>query len=519
MKKRFLSLAIALAVLCQTALCLAAFGPFSTINNGGATTLKGLGTNPDPLLPNEKWRQGAVVTPVSNLAANTEVFVTSVRDWFRWDPSSTATSDDIAVVSLTANGGSAGRFLREFRADPYWRAQAAWFVDTAGNDENDGSSLAPVKTDVEISRRWGLGVRARLDVDVTITYAQTPVGQTNYIVELLPGIQLTLVGTPTVTKAGTVISAVQAQVRTAGAEAAWAITGTGLGATEVGKLAFISSSGTPANVGAYAMILKDETGGKVRVSPFGTYTPTTGAFVQVTPQVNDVIEIRTPSSLLVGGIDAYAVCADNGIGSGGARVLFDSLTVDGGSTLNGAITSTRAAVLYARSILQNLTLVDVGNTRGHNLRGGGIAGLGVVIRGGTTTLSQVGCLASLTVRAGTATVITDTYFQNSSLSINVGSSASTSGAAFFDRVTSNSSLVVAAGASCVHAGATPDWGTGNAGHGIVVQSASSYAYGTKPTINSGLGAGREAQVGGTDKLYSAIPYVETTNNAALVLTQ
>jgi hypothetical protein len=41
-------------------------------------------------------------------------------------------------------------------------------------------------------------------------------------------------------------------------------------------------------------------------------------------------------------------------------------------------------------------------------------------------------------------------------------------------------------------------------------------YVTKPVINGGLGAGRESIVGGTDKQWGAIPYVEATNEAALV---
>jgi hypothetical protein len=90
--------------------------------------------------------------------------------------------------------------------------------------------------------------------------------------------------------------------------------------------------------------------------------------------------------------------------------------------------------------------------------------------------------------------------------------------AWFDRATSDNALVVQEGGLYQSFGATPDWGTNNAGHGVVVSSGGYSSYVTKPTINSGLGAGREAKVGGTDKEYSAIPHVEATNNAALVLT-
>jgi hypothetical protein len=522
MQKRLVSFALALAVLCQTALCLA-FGPFSTINNGGASTLNGLGTNPDPLLPNEKWRQGAVVTPVSNLAANTEAYVASVRDWFRWDPSSTATADDITVVSLTANGGSAGRFLREFRGDPYWRAQTAWFVDTAGNDENDGSSLAPVKTDAEIQRRWGLGIRARLTVPVTITYAQAPTGQTNLLFEIVTGGALTFIGTPTISKAGTVLTAVQAQVRTAGAEAGWAIMGTGLGATEVGKLAFITASGTPANVNAYAAVLKDETGGKLRVSPFGTST--VSAFTQATPQVGDVIEIRDMSTLKVGAIEGTSAMQDAAaISPDRNAVIFDSVALDGGGQLGSVFINGLTAV-YQRSRLTNLSFTGISRAtaQSHRVNGGIVTGTnGLAIRS-TVTFNQTGFLGTNTGASvgsgGALTLSADCYFQNSGLAVARGAVALSSGSGFFDRGTSNATVVVSGGGFYLQSGAVPDWGTANTGHGVTISSCGSYAYTTKPTINSGLGAGREAQVGGTDKLYSAVPYIEATNNAALVLNQ
>jgi len=92
------------------------------------------------------------------------------------------------------------------------------------------------------------------------------------------------------------------------------------------------------------------------------------------------------------------------------------------------------------------------------------------------------------------------------------------GVAFWDRSSSDSTIVVPPGGLWLQQGAVPDWGTNNTGHGVKVQSAGIYSYTTKPTINGTLGAGREALVGGTDKLYSAIPYIEATNNAALVLT-
>lgn len=522
MKKRLLSLALALSVLCQAALCLA-FAPFESINTT-VPSLKGIGTNFDPIAPGQKTPGG--ITPIANLAANSEVYVKTVRDWFRWEPTSLATADDIEVVNPTANGANQGRFIRLFRANPSWRGQPAWFVSTAGSDENDGAtSLTPVKTDLEILRRWGIGKRARLSVPVTITYAQSPTGQTNYAVEVVSGGSLTLVGTPTVTKAGTTISAVQTQVRTAGAEAPWAITGTGLGASEVGKFVVITASGTPANINAYARVLKDETGGKVRVSPFGTYASTTSPFTQATPQVGDTIEIREMATVLsVGLISTVAGANDVPLASPTRNaVVFDSVTLDGNaSSTNGAVSTDRLSVHYARTVLKDVLLTGVvGSTGVHSLNGSGTAGASLSVRGTSVIFRQSGLSSNfLTVSfGGSVTMLADTYLQNCGLSVARGAIANTQGIGVFDRVASNSGIVVNAGGFCQQTGAVADWGTANGGHGVTVQSSSGYSYATKPTVNSGLGAGREAQVGGTDKLYSAVPYVEATNNAALVATQ
>lgn len=53
------------------------------------------------------------------------------------------------------------------------------------------------------------------------------------------------------------------------------------------------------------------------------------------------------------------------------------------------------------------------------------------------------------------------------------------------------------------------YGYSNAGHAVRVKSGGGLVYATKPTINGGLGAGRESVVGGVDKQWGAIPYADT----------
>jgi len=455
--------------------------------------------------------------PVVGVEEGEVAYVESLRDQFVLRQEPTAEADGIAIVA--ANDGLQERRLwqRLNVAHPSWRMQTAWFISTAGSDENGGlTSLTPLKTDQELARRWG--VRPVLTVPTTVTYAQTPTGITNYNVGCSDTGSLRLVGTNTVTKAGTVITAVQAQVRTAGAEAGHAITGVGLGADDVGKLVFITA-GTAANIGAYAAVLKDESGGKIRVSPFSKVDDTTGVLTQVTAVAGDTVEVRVPSTLNVGSIEVFSAGVANPATAGFSRVVFDALTLDGGATTNGAISTHKLAVYYVRSVLSRISWCGTSSANSaHLVRGGLIGTGGLTVRGpGTNTLTNPGVLGAVVVPAGgLLTVSVDTYFQNCGLSTSRGGVISTQGAAFFDRSAADSTLVASAGSTIFHASATADWGTNNAGHGLCVFSAGSYVYAVKPTINSGLGAGREARVGGTDKLWSAIPFVEPANNAVLV---
>jgi hypothetical protein len=97
-------------------------------------------------------------------------WVESVRDFFLWDPTSALAQDTfnaggtpMTIVNPTANGVNPGRFLREFTAQPQWRAQRQWVVrPTTGNDENSGADdVTPLASNAELQRRLGMtgGVR------------------------------------------------------------------------------------------------------------------------------------------------------------------------------------------------------------------------------------------------------------------------------------------------------------------------------------------------------------------------
>jgi len=454
------------------------------------------------------------------------VYVQSVRDYWKWVPTSTIADDSTGAAAKlrycnpTVNGANPGRFERLFLYSPDWLIQNFTINNVTGNNEADGITT-PLNNDNELYQRWGLN--ALFSSPVTVTYAQAPTTETNYSLRYISGGSVTILGTPIVTKAGTILTAIQTQVRTAGAELGWAITGVGLGAADVGKIAVITASAIPANINAYAGIVKDEGGGKLRIAPFGVYTPAPANFTAITPAVGDTIEIREPTVIKVGFISITAETTDSIVATPTRNcVIFDSVKLIGASAnFNGGIENNGAFVDYVRCGADVLSLGGFTHSTGrHRFTGGIIASNGVTSRTGCSLfINKTGILGGILSATGSViAVATDTYFQNAVLNAGRGGVINDQGAAFFDRTTSNQAILVSAGGHYAQTGATPSWGTANAGHGITVQSGSSYTYVTKPTVNGTLGAGRETQVGGTDKLYAAIPYIEGANNATLVLT-
>jgi hypothetical protein len=488
--------------------------PFTGVNNASVRLLKAI-----------------TAAELATLREGDTVYVESFRDYWKWLPLSTLTSDDTTVSAPTVVGAGPGRFERlTGNESPDWKLQQVWFVDsTVANQEGVGSALDPVQSDVEITRRWGSDGAIQLAPQVTITYAQAPTVTSNFDLRILDNAAVTWVGTPTVNKSGIVLTAVAIQVRTAGAEVPWAITGPTLGAADVGKLAIITASGTGANVGAYARVLKDNGGGSVRVSPFGTVVAGSVVFTQITPTIGDTINIVTPMVLRIG---FFSLRNDTQLVPAAAPArnvfIFDSITLDGAvgagvGLESGVVRSENSNVCYIRSILQNLTLTGTNTiSNNHRLLGGGANS--VDIKCNQALLRQVGITGTIAVfQASLLALQSDCYFQNAQLNVNQGAQVSSQGCAWFDKAVADTALTLGVAANggfgfYRQTGAIPDWGTANTGHGLVVRSGSSYVYTTKPTINGTLGAGREALIGGTDKIYGAVPYVEGANLAALTLS-
>jgi len=485
--------------------------PFTTVNNGGARPLKGISAAEFALLQN-----------------GSEVYVESVRDSYKWNPDCIEADDTGSATALnrycnpTVNGVNPGRLERMFQYSPDWRIQD-FFIDSAtGHNENDGSFTSPLANDVELYQRWGAS--CNLETERVVHYAQDPTTITNYDVNIFDNASLTLQGTLDTSQTGVVITAVGAQVRTAGAEARHRITGATLGAADVGKLAIIVT-GTAGNIGAYAKILKDNGGGQVIVSPFGKGELGFPGFTEVTPIVGDAVDIVTPTTLLVGAIRVKNMA--RGPGSFGAPpiniVVFDSVTLDGDNT-NFGQGEIYLDGIYSQLLRGNLKDINFSGSSTISLAGlicdgGGIEGT-INVSGDGISLQRCGVLnATIQVNHdGLFVCYIDTYFQGSYIIIFQGGVVSSAGSSFFDMLLGfvNPIMVTYFG-SYAQIGTTPDWGTNNTGYAIYVESGCKYVYQAKPTINGTLGAGREASIGGTDKQYAAVPYVEGANGAMMVL--
>lgn len=112
--------------------------PFTGVNNATARLLKAISQ-----------------FELNSLEEGDVVYVESVRDYWKWLPASTITSDDITYCAPTVVGVGAGRFERLMWSSPDWNQQTEWHIASTGNDENSGLAGFPLLTTAERRRRWG----------------------------------------------------------------------------------------------------------------------------------------------------------------------------------------------------------------------------------------------------------------------------------------------------------------------------------------------------------------------------
>lgn len=377
--------------------------------------------------------------------------------------------------------------------------QTSWFVSATGNDSLDGTTAANAITEAERQRRWGPIVR--LASPTTINYLNSPATPVNLNAQLALAASLSLLGTRTQTKNGA-FTAVTTLNR--GTQTPWSVTGGTLGAADVGSIIRITSG---ARIGANARVMKDLGGNQVRTTPFGTGS-VSSFWTTVTPVNTDPFEVVTLPTLTLGAIQVAGLSNTPPVASPLQNtLLFDSLTIDGGANILGVVAALNIETFYTQCILKRFGMYGLF----HIPLGGGMD-LISTFGGSTVNALAFGCLNSqISVDPSCVVVFDlDCLFQNSQLSVIAGAACDGGLVSFFDTTGADLALVVNAGATyrSVPTFSTDlTWGTANTGHGAAVKSAGHVLYTTKPSVNAGLGAGREAVVGGTDKLWGAgIPF-------------
>jgi hypothetical protein len=455
-------------------------------------------------------RRGNVISPIDSINTVVEmlqqtdssvedgeiVWVRSEQTLFVYRVNSGLIPDGATVVaSLYGNGG----VWQRITFGVSFLGQNAWFVDpTNGNDASSGkTSATAIRTLAELARRWGIVTNINVPTTVTILGSVSATDPLNLEVRLYPGGKLTFVGTTTVVASGTftAVTAINRGTQTPMSVQDGAVNW----APHVGRQLFIPSG---ANVNGVAFIAKNVGGGVARVSPFVQNPTTFAAPTLFTPGL-DPYQVRTLPDLPVGTLRFEQASA---IFDANAIVLFQDLHVFGQFGFNGIVTSSGLLdIAFNACHVESFTNSSPGfQTNGcrcsnmSNIANGAFFVVAGLITGGwLVAYNSIGFLDGdvlaqasklVVVQDGVGVIGTACAFDNPSgpaVQINSGAKAR--------------SLPVTYGVDLL-------WGTANSGYGMRLFSEGAFAYITKPTINAGLGAGREVLVGGTDKLWAAVPF-------------
>ena len=469
---------------------------------------------------------GLAILSDGNFVDGELAYVSTFRDYFALNRSSVATPDGKTIIA-TLSG--LGRWERLNIPHPSWMRQSSWYVDSAhvnANDENVGDDpSAPLATDAERQRRWGLGMTAIVppNVGITVNYPSSPSDKFNLDVMYMDGGSVRIVGTATVTKSGTLSA-----VTTISRPSPWDVTGGSLGAADEGFIIRIPSG---ARAGNYAGIAKDLTGNNVRTGPFGNLSissavSTGPAYTGATPVSSDPFDVISLPILTVGSICVRSATNSIPTSTPTNCVVFDSVHLygpgSGAFTANGTLYSIGACVFTRSCIIDTMWIRGSGAfyAAGGIWRGNNFVLGDFSVFGGPycQALGFVQYTGSMNIHTGTSIQLGgDCLFQDASL--NVRGQVYGEYVGIFDRTISNLALTVHETGHYMSFPITSSdllYGNNNAGVGCKVIAGGKLTYNTKPSMNTSTGTGRQSLIGGTNKDWSAVPYVETTNNAMIV---
>lgn len=207
----------------------------------------------------------------TGLADGTEASVSSFDCTFIFNAASTAAPDGVTIFAPVVGPG---RWFRLLDLSSRWTTQASWFIDVAGDDENDGATVVtPLQTVEELNRRISGGT---INQNTVATLGAGTFGRPSLDLQIPAGVVFTIQGDVSTTATGT-LSAVTAQVPATNTRLA--LTNTGGDPAFVVRTRVRLTSG--ANIGALGWVTRLIAASNVNTSAFATIDPA----VQTNPSI------------------------------------------------------------------------------------------------------------------------------------------------------------------------------------------------------------------------------------------
>ncbi len=392
----------------------------------------------------------------------------------------------------------------------FWGQQATWFIDpVGGNDEASGIDAGhAIKTCAERIRRVGVG--GIVPQATTINYLNSPsASDVEVMSKLLIGVNstLTLQGTRTVAATGT-LTGFTAFNRAAQTKNSIQDTSIDF-STHVGRLCRITSG---ARLNVAWIITKDLGSHAAEISTPGTTNPASfGSFARGTPQVGDPYEIVTIPKIAFGEM-SFGQAANQYPTTGFGRVIAQDLEFDFGNLSTTSFAS--------GCIADFAKLIFVRCKFGPTSFRGNTVSLYQTYHTGYAFIDQ----GSIQFRAGAhsthvqannggrASLDFDQLLEGGQIAGFRGGYIEVGTACAFNKTGDGVGINPGCTLLCSPAGDTVTalWGTGNTGRGVNAPAGANVIWytgtgGARPTINAGLGLGRELMLGGDDFVWTDAP--------------
>jgi hypothetical protein len=404
--------------------------------------------------------------------------------------------------------------------------QNAWHIDpSAANNRSTGLDAShKIRDCEELERRLGRGTRVIRQPTTITYYGSQPDGDVAVLCNILFGYNatLTLQSTPTVAASGTLTNFTAFN---RAAQTLNIVEDTGLAggfAAHIGRGMRISSG---PRAGTYWILSHDLGGGQAEVSSPGStvLTGVGGTFTRATPQIGDAYQIVTVASINCGSW-SFGDASGQSITTNPIQIFALDLELNFGNKTTGTTTDSRSGIDTSVPIaFHRCTFDTVQFNAANNAFARQCRVSGYTIAQPAARVSMQAGKHNIHIAAYSGSYVTlnyDELFDGGAITMLRGGTIEIGTACVFRKAVADNACYIGPGATLVmlpdHDG-TALWGTGSLGHGLTVASGGAVACqgAVMPTINAGLGAGREVLLGGVDMLYSDLP--ATARNAFVEL--